>query len=738
MIKNISLFYHLTHIYRLINIFICYPKDRLFYMIFLKTIEIKRHTTKVKNIQWWSSYNLWKFYFIVALISSVLYVEMSFKIKWHQLTGFINMIINGFIEVQTGEGKTIILVLLSTFLSMFKFKIHYVTSNKFLSIWDYHIFYKFYKYFFFFVDCLEGRNYTKFNDKLHYYYQNNILYATMDTLMFDFIFSMYYEGCYTIRWNVIIIDEVDQELIDKVSPWITSTKIISSDDFTFLTYPIKYIIPHLIRNVHYSILLDRSVYIYSNVFWTIYKLAIWFLKKNTLKFNKYFIWYKLHYVYFLNSFIKKIIYAKFFLKKNIDYTVKDNKIILISRLSGRMKSSSKLTSLLHQAIEYIEGVTFSNISSSTFSIYVTQFILFYDSIYGTSGTLKQVAHLIKYRLNKDVSFIKREYKWKLYHIGDFFFNNYIEKNIFLINFLQKKIINPIIIFTTNLKMSFFVSRLLSKNHIKHNIIVPNLSLKHEKQIIYKAGYAYNITIVNNMSGWGIDVKLGQDEEERQRILQHHGLIVILYEHNWNQRLDLQAIGRTSRWNNPGMYLTLNSINDVLFNEFDRMNMYWFYHDGMYHIDTLQWELVEIEALWSDNSFSYFSLSIIYIKIVSKCLLLLKKDLISIVSFFKCTRSFLSYQDPYYTRIFKMIHSVLYVKVMYAYVYKNIKKLIIKHWWYFFINYLLIRHLTSLHYFKWSNDFYHQLKIKIKTIFINNFMIPLSKDIYHMFIKIYRL
>lgn len=254
-------------------------------------------------------------------------------------------------------------------------------------------------------------------------------------------------------------------------------------------------------------------------------------------------------------------------KIDVDYVVRDGEVLIVDEFTGRILSGRRYSDGLHQALEAKEGVKIERENQTLASITLQNYFRMYTKLAGMTGTaMTESAEFYKiYKLevlsiptNKpmaridqpDIVFLSREDKFKAV-IED------------LRDCYDRK--QPVLIGTISIETSEYLSSLLHKEGIPHNVLNAKQHAR-EAEIVKEAGEAGKLTIATNMAGRGTDIKLGEGVKEVG------GLRIIGTERHESRRIDNQLRGRSGRQGDPGSSKFYVSLEDDLMRIFggDRM------------------------------------------------------------------------------------------------------------------------------------------------------------------------
>ncbi len=259
--------------------------------------------------------------------------------------------------------------------------------------------------------------------------------------------------------------------------------------------------------------------------------------------------------------------AKALMKRDRDYVVRDDEIIIVDEFTGRLMTGRRYSDGLHQAIEAKEGVRIRRESQTLATITFQNYFRMYDKLAGMTGTAKteEDEFLKIYKLpvvvvptnmpiqrvdHPDVIYKNKRAKYKA--VGQ------------AVEEIHAKG-QPILIGTTSITQSEELSDILKKRGIPHNVLNAKYHEK-EAQIVADAGQKNAVTIATNMAGRGTDIKLGEGVPELG------GLFIVGTERHESRRIDNQLRGRSGRQGDPGESRFYLSLEDDLMRLFASDNV----------------------------------------------------------------------------------------------------------------------------------------------------------------------
>lgn len=522
-----------------------------------------------------------------------------------QLQGGICLHNGKIAEMKTGEGKTLVAVF-PAFLNALSGKgVHVVTVNDYLAKRDSAQMGEVYNYLGITCGCIySGMPF----DERKKAYQCDITYGTNSEFGFDYLRDNLAKVIeYTVQrgLNYAIIDEVDSILIDdSKTPLIISGKAKSNADvFEAVDKAVK----TLKKTTNYNpdaTLVDKLVQEveYDGDYLVNEKTKEVILTDSGIQKMEAALGENLSDSQSLIShYISQSLRANYAMKKDIDYVVKDGKIMIVDGSTGRIMESRKYSDSLHQAIEAKEGVAVTEENVTEGTVTYQNFFRMYNKISGMTGTAFTDKYEFKtiYKLKVEViptnkPVIRIDEPDKLFPTKKQKYEAIAEK----VQELHKNG-QPILIGTPSVEESEVAAKMLDSLGYHYNILNAK---NHEKEaeIIAQAGVFGAITVATNMAGRGTDILLGgnpsyeikkekeklQNEEitqeefeknteeikerfaaEHKKIVSIGGLAVIGVERFDNRRIDNQLRGRSGRQGDPGYSQFFLSMEDKMLRVF---------------------------------------------------------------------------------------------------------------------------------------------------------------------------
>ena len=259
-------------------------------------------------------------------------------------------------------------------------------------------------------------------------------------------------------------------------------------------------------------------------------------------------------IHTLNQLLKA--YTLF--EKDVEYVVMDNKVKIVDEQTGRIMDGRRYSDGLHQAIEAKENVKIEDATQTFATITLQNYFRMYRKLSGMTGTAVTEAGEFLNIYDLDVMVIPTNKPIVRDDRNDLIYKTKREKyNAVISNVIdltQKG--RPVLIGTTSVEISELLSRMLTRQNVKHNVLNAKLH-KKEADVVAEAGKAGIVTIATNMAGRGTDIKISDE------IKDNGGLAIIGTERHDSRRVDRQLRGRAGRQGDPGSSQFYVSLEDNL-------------------------------------------------------------------------------------------------------------------------------------------------------------------------------
>ena len=431
-------------------------------------------------------------------------------------------------EMKTGEGKTLVATLPAYLNALTGKGVHIVTVNDYLAKRDSEWMGKLYRFLGLTVGLIvHGMDHE---DK-QAAYNADITYCTNNELGFDYLrdnMAVYKEMRVQRGHNFVIVDEVDSILIDEArTPLIISGKGDKSTDLYVKanafakTLKMNKVVEANTKATDEEQNFDGDYVVDEKA------KSCTLTASGVKKAEQYFGIENLNDTenMTISHHVNQAIRAYGIMKRDVDYVVKDGEVIIVDEFTGRLMYGRRYNEGLHQAIEAKEGVKVANESKTLATITFQNFFRLYNKLSGMTGTamteeveFREIYKLDVIEIPTNKPLLRQDLGDVVYKTEKAKFGAVIES---VLEAHQKG--QPVLVGTVTIEKSEFLSGMLKRRGIPHNV----LNAKHhekEAEIIAQAGKLGAVTIATNMAGRGTDIMLGGNAEYLAKAeLRHMGL-----------------------------------------------------------------------------------------------------------------------------------------------------------------------------------------------------------------------
>ncbi len=499
-----------------------------------------------------------------------------------QLVGGIVLHEGKIAEMRTGEGKTLAATLPAYLNALSGKSVHVVTVNDYLATRDAGWMGVLYNALGLSVGVIvSGMEHEARKEA----YRADVTYGTNNEFGFDYLRdNMCFSSDQQVQRDLAfaIIDEVDSILIDEArTPLIISGP---ADDKTDLYIKMNTLVSPLKRQIEdddegdYS--LDektRQVYLtekgHINIEGILLKADL--LLENDSLYSAANI-SLIHHVY-------AAIRAHNLFQKDVDYVVQEGEIVIVDEFTGRTMPGRRWSEGLHQAVEAKEGLSIKEENQTLASITYQNYFRLYQNLSGMTGTADTEAYEFQEIYGLEVVVIPTNKNMVRQDNGDLVYLTTREKFLAIVEDVEDcvKRQQPVLVGTTSIDTSEYLSSLLTERDIKHKVLNAKFH-EQEARIIADAGMPVSVTVATNMAGRGTDIILGgnpdfqrdligdEDLESSDKWKTNHdivissgGLHIIGTERHESRRIDNQLRGRSGRQGDPGSSRFYLSLEDNL-------------------------------------------------------------------------------------------------------------------------------------------------------------------------------
>ena len=453
-------------------------------------------------------------------------------------------------QMNTGEGKTLVSTL-PVYLHALEGKgVHIITANEYLASRDKETMGQVHE----FLGLTVGLNVSEMDShSKKEAYAADITYGTGTEFGFDYLrdnMVVRKEDKVQRGHQFAIVDEVDSILIDEArTPLIIAGKSSEGQELFYIT---AQIMKTFRENEEYEMFSETK-----HTFLT---------DKGADKIEKAFgidNLYDPEHTELLHH-VSQSLKAHAALKRDVDYIVKEGKIELIDKFTGRVMEGRSFSEGLHQAIEAKEGLEITEENETQATITIQNYFRLYHSLAGMTGSATPSKSEFWDTYGLPVVTIPTNKPVIREDLPDLIFKDKASKIKRIVDEVKKihSQGRPILIGTTSIEQSEILSNELTKVKIEHQVLNAKTEAD-EAEIIAKAGQKSQVMIATNMAGRGTDIMLGEEVKALG------GLSIIGTERHESGRIDMQLRGRAGRQGDPGASQFIISLEDDLFTFYDK-------------------------------------------------------------------------------------------------------------------------------------------------------------------------
>ena len=496
-------------------------------------------------------------------------------------------------EMKTGEGKTLVATLAVYLNALSGNGVHVVTVNDYLARRDAEQMGQLYN----FLGLSTGVIIPGVEEpERRAAYAADITYGTNNEFGFDYLRdNMKYrlEDMVQRPFNFAIVDEVDSILIDEArTPLIISGP---SDEPTTLYAQVDAVVAAFLAGGQMSEDQKHEYYEKDEKARTVHmtepgaEVVEAMMQEAGLLSGGLYDYANVPLVHHVQQSLR----ARTLFTRDVDYIVRDGKIVIIDEFTGRMLEGRRYSDGLHQALEAKEKVEVQQENQTLASITFQNYFRLYPKLAGMTGTaateadeFDEIYKLSVVEIPTNLPVARDDQDDEVYRTADEKYNAVV-KLILECNERGQ----PVLVGTTSIEKSELLSGILKQNRIEHNVLNARFH-EQEARIVAQAGAPGAITIATNMAGRGTDIKLGGNYEMRlalepdtdpealraeikvnqEKVKQAGGLFIIGTERHESRRIDNQLRGRAGRQGDPGASRFFLSLEDDLMRIFGSERM----------------------------------------------------------------------------------------------------------------------------------------------------------------------
>ncbi len=503
-------------------------------------------------------------------------------------------------EMRTGEGKTLVSTLPVYLNALSGEGVHVVTVNEYLATRDAEWMGPIFEFLGMTVGAIKSGQHP---DEKRAAYQSDITYGTNNEFGFDYLrdnMAFRLDDKMQRGLNFAVVDEVDSILIDEArTPLIISG---AAEDSSELYLAIDKLVPKLEKGVKQERskmeMMDKNFVPEESGHFTVdeksrqveltesgheYIESLLIERKLLGEGESLYAATNLSLLHHVYAALK----AHHLFHRDVEYIVQDKRIVLIDEHTGRTMEGRRLSEGLHQALEAKEKLQIQSESQTLASTTFQNYFRMYNKLSGMTGTADTEAFEFSQIYGLDVVVIPTNKPMVRIDANDLIYLTMEEKFEAIVNDITEisKSGAPVLVGTASIDNSEMLSKFLTKNKIKHEVLNAKFHEK-EAEIIAQAGRPGAVTIATNMAGRGTDIVLGGNWEaelakldnpspelveklksewqaRHDQVLEAGGLHIIGTERHESRRIDNQLRGRAGRQGDPGYSRFYLSMDDNL-------------------------------------------------------------------------------------------------------------------------------------------------------------------------------
>jgi preprotein translocase subunit SecA len=496
-------------------------------------------------------------------------------------------------EMKTGEGKTLVATL-PVYLNALEGKgVHLVTVNDYLAKRDSDWMGQIYRFLGLSVGVIQHDMPDADRKRA---YGSDVTYGTNNEFGFDYLrdnMKFELESMVQRGHHYAIVDEVDSILVDEArTPLIISGPSEESID---KYYRIDRIIPRLVKGEEIDegegrksttgdYVVDEKAHQAALTEEGVEKV------EQLLGVRNLYDPENMEIIHGVNQALR----AHALYQRDVDYMIKDGKVVIVDEFTGRMMPGRRWSDGLHQAVEAKEGVKIERENQTLATITFQNYFRMYKKLSGMTGTADTEAAEFGeiYKLEVNViptnrDMIRDDRADLVYRTAQEKWNAVVEE----IREAQQRG-QPVLVGTVSIEKSEMLSKLLNRPPRVPHVVLNAKYHEREASIVAQAGRKGAITIATNMAGRGTDILLGGNPEglarseadpeteaeayqaaleryletcarEREEVLALGGLHILGTERHESRRIDNQLRGRSGRQGDPGSSRFYLSLEDDL-------------------------------------------------------------------------------------------------------------------------------------------------------------------------------
>jgi preprotein translocase subunit SecA len=447
-------------------------------------------------------------------------------------------------EMKTGEGKTLAATMPLYLNALVGKGVHLVTVNDYLAQRDAAWMGPIYDFLGMGVGVIvHGMD----DDERRVAYHADITYGTNNEFGFDYLrdnMKFTLDEYVQRDFHYAIVDEVDSILIDEArTPLIISGP---SDESTDKYNRVNQVIPNLRKEKDYTVEeKSRTVVLTEEGVARV---------ESYLKVQNLYEPQNIDLLHHVNQALR----AHTLFKRDVDYLVKEGKVIIVDEFTGRVMPGRRYSDGLHQALEAKEHVKVEQENQTLASITFQNYFRMYGKLAGMTGTADTEAEEFGKIYKLEVLVVPTNMPMIREDHTDVIYKTEKEKFAAVIEEIKQlhEAKRPVLVGTISIEKSELLSKYLTRTGVKHHVLNAK-NHEREAEIVAQAGQPGQVTISTNMAGRGTDIKLGEG------VAEIGGLHILGTERHESRRIDNQLRGRSGRQGDMGSSRFYLSLEDDL-------------------------------------------------------------------------------------------------------------------------------------------------------------------------------
>ncbi|HEY9293846.1 MAG TPA: accessory Sec system translocase SecA2 [Microlunatus sp.] len=264
----------------------------------------------------------------------------------------------------------------------------------------------------------------------------------------------------------------------------------------------------------------------------------------------------------LLSKINVALYAEVLVQRDVDYIVTDDAVRLVDPNRGRVAQRQRWPDGLHAAVEAKEGLEITDHGEILDTVTVQALIKHYDLVGGMTGTALAAAEQFRAFYDLETGAVPTNAECIRVDQVDRIFETDDDRDAAMVALIkaEHREQRPVLVGTHSVAGSERIADRLRQEGIEPAVLNAKND-EAEAEVIAGAGRLGAVTVSTQMAGRGVDIKLGDDTEEHDHVVELGGLLVIGHGHYHTRRLDDQLRGRAGRQGDPGESVIFVSLDD---------------------------------------------------------------------------------------------------------------------------------------------------------------------------------